>query len=246
MNQTTSSPLSIQSISSLFSKKIIWILGIILVLLWVISTYNGLVFVRQAVDTAWAQVQTDYQRRLDLTGQLVAVVSGSANFEKSTLEAVVNARAKATSITVNAGDDASIQKYLQAQDQLQGSLSRLMAVAENYPALRTTEAFMGLQSQVECTENRIAVARKDFNKAVGNYNGHIVRFPQVIVAKIFGFTPRSAFEASAGAQNAPTIDFGEFSKKPAESAIEAPVSTTPRTMPPFEASPINPDKMPIN
>ncbi len=203
------------------SKMLIGIGIAIIIALWLISSYNGLVSSRQPVDTAWAAVQTDYQRRSDLIGQLISTVKGVANYEKTTLESVVNARAKATSVTVDAGNPESMKAYMEAQNQLQGSLSRLLAVTENYPQLRATEAFAGLQSQIEGTENRIAVARKDFNAAVGAYNVKIMRFPTNILAKIFGFTPRTQFAADAGTEKAPTIEFGNFdgSSTPSNPAI---------------------------
>jgi LemA protein len=199
------------------SKNIVIIGIIIIVVLWLISSYNGLISSRQPVDTAWAAVQTDYQRRADLIGQLISTVKGVANYEKSTLEAVVGARSKATSITVDAGNPESMKAYMEAQGQLQGSLSRLLAVTENYPQLRATDAFAGLQSQIEGTENRIAVARKDYNSAVGAYNVKIMRFPTNIMAKMFGFTPRTQFAADAGTEKAPTIEFGDFGVSGADS-----------------------------
>lgn len=192
------------------SKTFIWIGIIVVLLVWLVGSYNGLVRTRQGVDTAWGQVETDYQRRSDLVGQLVSTVQGVANFEKATLESVTQARAQATSITVDANDAESLKRFQEAQSQLQGSLSRLLAVSENYPQLRATEAFITLQSQIEGTENRIAVARKDYNTAVGSYNVRVSTFPRNIVAGIFGFDARTLFEASEGSDAAPVIDFGTF------------------------------------
>ncbi len=191
-------------------KYIIW--GVIaLVLLFLISSYNGMVGSRQATNEAWAEVQSAYQRRLDLIDNLVNVVKGSADFEKSTLQAVVEARAKATSINVNA-DDLTPDKIKQIQSeqaQLGGAFGRLLAVAENYPQLRTTEAFMKLQDQEEGTENRIKIARDNFSHAVMSYNSSIQIFPRNIMAGLFGFKQRAYFESEAGADKAPKIDFSK-------------------------------------
>lgn len=210
MNNETTTIESITNKASSIPKTFIWIGVIILLLLWVMGAYNGLVRARQGVDTAWGQVETDYQRRSDLVGQLVSTVKGVANFEQATLTQVIEARSRATSVTVNAGDAESFKNFQAAQGQLQGSLSRLLAVAESYPQLRATEAFITLQSQIEGTENRIAVARKDYNTAVGSYNVYTSTFPRTIIARLFGFTPRQLFEAAQGAEVAPTIDFGSF------------------------------------
>lgn len=173
------------------------------------STYNGLVSKDTNVDAKWAQVQTDYQRRADLIPNLVRTVQGAANFEKSTLQAVIEARAKATSINLSADQltPENIQRFQQAQDQLSGSLSRLLAVAENYPQLKATQNFSELQAQLEGTENRIAVSRKDFNTSVQDYNQSVRSFPANIFAGIFGFQRRGFFEASQAAQQAPTVQF---------------------------------------
>ena len=173
------------------------------------SSYNGLVKNDTQVQNAWANVQTQYQRRADLIPNLVNTVKGAANFEKSTLEAVVNARAKATGVNLNADQltPENIQKFQAAQDQLGGSLSRLLAVAENYPQLRATQNFSELQAQIEGTENRIGVARKDFNDVATGYNQSVRSFPNNIFAGIFGFQRKGLFEASQAAQNAPTVQF---------------------------------------
>lgn len=173
------------------------------------SSYNGLVDKDTRVDNAWAQVQTQYQRRADLIPNLVKTVQGAANFEKSTLESVIQARANATGINLNADQltPENIQKFQAAQDQLSGSLSRLLAVAENYPQLRATQNFSELQAQLEGTENRISVARNDFNNTATEYNRSVRSFPNNIFAGIFGFERKGLFEASRAAQNAPTVDF---------------------------------------
>ncbi|MEZ0484810.1 LemA family protein [Fibrella aquatica] len=174
------------------------------------SSYNGLVEKDNNVEKTWANVQTQYQRRADLIPNLVRTVQGVANFEKSTLQSVIEARAGATSIKLSADQltPENLQKFQAAQDQLGGSLSRLLAVSENYPQLKATQNFSELQAQLEGTENRITVARNDFNGVVGTYNGSVRSFPNNIFAGIFGFQKKGFFEASAAAQSAPTVDFG--------------------------------------
>lgn len=173
------------------------------------SSYNGLVQKDASVQEKWAQVQTQYQRRADLIPNLVRTVQGAANFEKSTLQAVIQARANATGINLNADQltPENIQKFQAAQDQLSGSLSRLLAVAESYPQLRATQNFSDLQAQLEGTENRIGVARNDFNSVVKDYNVSVRSFPNNIFAGIFGFAVKGFFEASQAAQSALTVDF---------------------------------------
>ncbi|GAB3267276.1 LemA family protein [Larkinella harenae] len=173
------------------------------------STYNGMVGKDANVGEKWAQVQTQYQRRADLIPNLVNTVKGAANFEKSTLTAVMEARSKATGIQLNADQltPENVQRFQQAQDQLSGTLSRLLAVSENYPQLRATQNFSELQSQLEGTENRISVARNDFNAAVKDYNVSVRTFPANIFAGLFGFSQKGFFEASQAAQNAPSVQF---------------------------------------
>lgn len=173
------------------------------------SSYNGLVDKDTQVDKSWANVQTQYQRRSDLIPNLVKTVQGAANFEKGTLVAVQEARSKATGINLSADQltPENIQKFQAAQDQLSGSLSRLLAVAENYPQLRATQNFSELQAQLEGTENRISVARNDFNGVATEYNRSVRSFPNNIFAGIFGFSRKGLFEASQAAQSAPTVDF---------------------------------------
>lgn len=171
------------------------------------SQYNGLVTADQGVKTAWSNVETNYQRRTDLYSSIVKTVSASANFEKSTLTAVVEARAKATSINVDVNDSASLAKYQAAQSQLQGSFSRLMAVAEAYPDLKTTKAFQDFQTDIGGTENRINVARRDYNDKVQDYNLRVKRFPGSIFASIFGYHEKGFYKADAGAENNPDIKF---------------------------------------
>jgi LemA protein len=173
------------------------------------SSYNGLVEKDTQVEKSWANVQTQYQRRADLIPNLVRTVQGAANFEKGTLTAVIQARANATGINLNADQltPENIQKFQAAQDQLSGSLSRLLAVAENYPQLRATQNFSELQAQLEGTENRITVARNDFNGTATSYNQSVRSFPNNIFAGVFGFSRKGLFEASRAAQNAPTVQF---------------------------------------
>jgi LemA protein len=171
------------------------------------SKYNGLVTADQGVKTSWSNVETNYQRRTDLYGSVIKVIEGSANFEKSTLTEVIAARAKATSVQVNVNDSASLGQYQRAQAQLQGSFSRLMAVAEAYPDLKTTQQFQDFQTQIEGTENRINVARRDFNATVNNYNLTVKTFPNNIFAGLFGYHEKPYYKADAGSENAPEIHF---------------------------------------
>jgi len=174
------------------------------------SSYNGLVQADERVQTAWANVQTQYQRRADLIPNLVETVEGAADFEKETLQSVTEARAKATSIQVSADDlddPQKLQQFQQAQSALGQSLGRLLAVSENYPKLQATQAFSDLQAQLEGTENRIAVARRDYNEAVRQYNTQVRSFPTVLVAGVMGFSPRTPFEAETGADQAPDVSF---------------------------------------
>ncbi|HWD90457.1 MAG TPA: LemA family protein [Mucilaginibacter sp.] len=173
------------------------------------NSYNSMVSLNQTTQAKWGVVQSDYQRRADLVPNLVATVKGVANFEKSTLVDVTNARAKATSITVDASklDPAAIQKFQAAQGQLSTALGRLLVAAERYPELKATENFSTLQAQLEGTENRIAVARNDFNDAVRAYNTKIQSFPSNILAGMTGFKEKGYFQAEASAAQAPKVQF---------------------------------------
>jgi len=189
-------------------KYAIWIvLGILLLLS--ISGYNGLVSSRESVNTAWANVENVYQRRADLIPNLVNTVKGAADFEKSTLEAVTQARANATSIHLDANNltPEKLQQYQQAQAQLSGALGRLLAVAENYPQLKAVQNFQDLQAQLEGTENRINEARRQFNEAAQAYNTSRQKFPRNILANLFGFKEKPYFEADKGSEKAPTVKF---------------------------------------
>ena len=192
------------------SKSLIIVVIIALILgMYGCSSYNGLVTSDTNVQEKWSQVQTQYQRRSDLIPNLVNTVKGAANFEKGTLVAVQEARSKATSINLTADQltPENVQKFQAAQDQLSGSLSRLLAVAENYPNLKATQNFSELQAQLEGTENRISVARNDFNGSVREYNQSVRSFPNNIFAGVFGFPVKGFFEASQAAQNAPSVQF---------------------------------------
>jgi LemA protein len=174
------------------------------------NSYNTLVQSDEQVSTAWSNLQAQYQRRADLIPNLVETVQGAADFEKETLQAVTEARAKATSIQVSAEDlnnPQKLQQFQQAQSALGQSLGRLLAVSENYPQLQATQAFSDLQAQLEGTENRITVARRDYNQAVQQYNTKVRSFPTVLFAGVMGFPPRTAFEAEAGAEQAPDVNF---------------------------------------
>ena len=184
------------------------ILGIIVILIfWGCSQQRGLATADQQVQNAWSNVETNYQRRTDLYSSVVKTIEGSANFEKSTLKDVINARSKATSVQVNVNDSASLQQYQQAQAQLQGSFSRLMAVAEAYPDLKTTQAFQNFQTQIEGTENRINVARRDYNATVNQYNLKVKLFPNNIFARILGYPVKPYYKADVGAEKNPDIQF---------------------------------------
>jgi LemA protein len=173
------------------------------------STYNGMVTKDEAVNNAWGQVQNQYQRRADLIPNLVNTVKGAADFEKSTLESVIQARANATSTNFTADQltPENIAKFQQAQEQLSGALSRLLVTVEKYPELKANQNFLELQAQLEGTENRITVARNDFNNVVKDYNQTVRAFPANIFAGIFGFAQKGYFEASQAAQTAPTVQF---------------------------------------
>ena len=172
-------------------------------------SYNSMVKADENIKGKWGEVQTQYQRRSDLIPNLVSTVKGEANFEKGTLTEVTEARAKATSVQVDASKltPESIQKYQEAQGQLSTALGRLLSVTENYPTLRANDAFRGLQVQLEGTENRISVARRDFNVAVQEYNSKIRSFPANLTAKMFGFSEKGYFQAEAGSDKAPKVTF---------------------------------------
>jgi LemA protein len=171
------------------------------------SSYNGLVSSDQSVKNSWSNVETNYQRRTDLYNSVIKTIEGSANFEKSTLKEVIEARAKATSVTVDINDPESLAKYQAAQGQLQSAFGRLMAVAEAYPDIKTTKSFQDFQTQIEGTENRINVARQDFNTTVNAYNLKVKTFPNNIFAGVFHFTEKPYYKADAGSDKAPDVQF---------------------------------------
>lgn len=184
------------------------IVAIVLIFIfWGCSGYNGLVTADQNVKKVWSNVETNYQRRTDLYSSVIKTVEASANFEKSTLKEVVEARAKATQVKVDISDPQSLKTYLDAQNNLQGSFGRLIATFEQYPDLKTTKAFQDFQTQIEGTENRINVARQDYNKSVENYNLTVKRFPKNILASIFGFKEKAYYEADKGSEKNPEIKF---------------------------------------
>lgn len=176
---------------------------------WFKGTYNGMVGMRENVSAQWSNVENQYQRRLDLIPNLVNTVKGYAAHEENTLTDVVNARAKATQMQLNIDqlNEATLQKLNSVQGELSSALSRLMAISENYPDLKANQNFLDLQAQLEGTENRIAVERRKFNDAARSYNAYIQKFPKNILAGMFGFVPKPYFEANAGAENAPKVEF---------------------------------------
>jgi LemA protein len=193
-------------------KKIVLVVVGILVLFVVFSGcsgYNNLVQLDEDVKTKWSQVETQYQRRSDLIPNLVSTVKGAAKFEQTTLTQVIEARAKASQITVDPTKltAENIDKFQNAQGEISQALGRLMVLTENYPQLRATQQFSDLSVQLEGTENRIATARRDFNQSVQTFNTKVRSFPNNLTAGMFGFSQKAAFKADAGAQNAPKIQF---------------------------------------
>ena len=187
------------------------VIGVIIlaIFLWFRGSYNGMVKMNETVAAQWSNVENQYQRRLDLIPNLVNTVKGYASHEQQTLTDVVNARAKATQTQINFEqlDEATIQRLNRTQGELSSALSRLMAISESYPDLKANQNFLELQAQLEGTENRIAVERRKFNDTVRTYNAYIRQFPKNLIAGMFGFTPKPYFEASAGAETAPKVEF---------------------------------------
>ena len=189
-----------------------WLVPIILIALAVIfgvRVYNSTIGLEENVEEAWGKVESSYQRRSDLIGNLVKTVQGAADFEKSTLESVINARAKATSINIDPTNitPEQLQQFNQAQSGLSSALSRLLVTVERYPDLKANQNFLELQSQLEGTENRINVARDRFNETVKPYNKHIRTFPNNLLAGLFGFEKKAYFEAEEGSEKAPDVEF---------------------------------------
>lgn len=176
---------------------------------WTVGIYNKMVVADESIGESWANVESQYQRRADLIPNLVSTVKGYAEHEKSTLDAVVSARAKATQITVNPKDLSAekLAEYQAAQGEVSSALGRLMMITENYPDLKANTQFLALQEQLEGTENRIQVARKNFNGAAKTYNSMIRRFPNSIIAGMFSFDKKAYFEAAEGAEVAPQVEF---------------------------------------
>ncbi len=207
--------------------------GIVLIIIFVLivaaiaiaGSYNRLVGLQQNVDAKWAQVQNVYQRRADLIPNLVNTVAGAANFEKSTLEAVTNARASVGRVQLDPNkaptDPAQLEQFQAAQGQLGNALSRLLVVVERYPELKANQNFQQLQAQLEGTENRISVERGNFNEAVQTYNTTVRRFPTNLFAGMLGFPPRPFFSAQPGAEKAPTVNFN-FGNTPSPAPATTP------------------------
>ena len=193
-------------------KYLPWII-IGVVLIWgyvsIKSTFNGMTEKDQIVKRAWGDVESDYQRRLDLIPNLVNTVKGAANFEKETLIGIANARASATQVKIDPSNltPANIAQFQQAQDGVSSALSRLLVTIEKYPELKANQNFQDLQAQLEGTENRISVARKRFNDAVSDYNIAVKRFPANLFASMFGFAEKGYFQSAAGADKAPEVKF---------------------------------------
>ncbi len=188
-----------------FAKKYALYIVLGFIVLWLMGSYNSFVQKEVLVEKQWSNIETQYQRRADLVPQLVATVQGAANFEKSTFTAVTEARTQW--LNTKADPNATQAQQIASANQFDSALSRLLVSVESYPELKATANFQTLQSQLEGTENRIAVARKDYNEAVSSYNAGVRRFPAKLVAMIFGFENKDMFEANAGSENAPVIKF---------------------------------------
>jgi LemA protein len=191
-------------------KVVIGIIAVVVLLaLFSGCGYNGLVKLDEDVKTKWNNVEAQYQRRADLIPNLVSTVKGAAKFEQSTLTAVIEARASASKITIDPDklNSENIEKYQAAQGQITQALGKLMVLTENYPELKATQQFSDLSAQLEGTENRITVARKDFNESVQTFNTKVRSFPTNLTAGLFGFSAKAGFKADAGAQNAPKVEF---------------------------------------
>ena len=192
------------------AKSIIILAVLAILLIYGISVNNGFVTAEESVESAWAQVENQYQRRADLIPNLVNTVQGAADFEQETLQSVIEARSRATSITLQANDlndPAKIQQFQAAQEQLSGALSRLLVSVERYPELKANANFRDLQAQLEGTENRITTERKRFNDTARQYNTEIRKFPGSLIASISGFDRKAYFEANEGAEQPPIVDF---------------------------------------
>ena len=221
-------------IVDLMNKFAIGCGGVVLILVFILvvaglalmGNYNRLVRLQQSVDAQWAQVQNVYQRRADLIPNLVNTVAGAANFEKSTLVEITNARASVGRVRLDPNkaptDAAQLQQFQEAQGQLSNALSRLLVVSERYPELRANQNFLGLQAQLEGSENRIAVERGKFNDVVQSYNTTVRSFPTNLIAGMFGFAPRPFFNAQPGAERPPAVNFNFGTPAPAASPAGSP------------------------
>lgn len=191
-------------------RLLFYAFGAIVLLSQTSCGYNRMVSLDEQVSGSWSNVQNAYQRRADLIPNLVNTVQGAANFERGTLTDVIEARSRATSVQISPDNltPENIERFQQAQGELSGALSRLLVSVEQYPQLQANQNFLELQAQLEGTENRINVERRNFNEAVQAYNGYIRSFPNNLFAGMFGFERRGYFEADPGAQQAPTVDFG--------------------------------------
>jgi LemA protein len=186
------------------------VIGIVVMVLWGIGAYNNLVTINESVTNSWAQVENQYQRRADLIPNLVNTVKGYAEFERGVLTDVTEARAKVSQMNITPevlNNPAAFQKFQQLQGELSGALSRLLVTVENYPNLKANENFLQLQAQLEGTENRISVERKKFNETVQTYNTIIKRFPNSMLAGIFGFGEKQYFKSAPGSETAPKVEF---------------------------------------
>lgn len=190
-------------------STIIIIVVAVIAIIWAVTSYNGLVKMDEGVGTAWSNVENQYQRRADLIPNLVNTVKGYAAHEQETLDAVVSARTRATQMTVNADDltPEKLQAYQKTQGEVGAALGRLLAITENYPDLKANQNFLELQAQLEGTENRISVERRNFNEVAREYNTAIRTFPRNLLAGMFGFEKRPYFEAEEGASKAPEVKF---------------------------------------
>lgn len=195
----------------MFKNKFFWIFIAVVAILffWVKGAYNEMVTLDEGVNTAWSQVENQYQRRMDLIPNLVNTVKGYAAHEKETLEGVVNARAEATKTTIDPSNlnEETLKRFQAAQGELSSALSRLMVVVERYPELKANQNFSELQAQLEGTENRISVERKRFNEIAQGYNTYIRKFPNNILSGMFGFQTKAYFSAESGAEKAPVVEF---------------------------------------
>lgn len=195
----------------MFKNKFFWIIIAIVAVLffWVKGAYNEMVTLDEGVNTAWSQVENQYQRRMDLIPNLVNTVKGYAAHEKETLEGVVNARAEATKTTIDPSNlnEETLKRFQAAQGELSSALSRLMVVVERYPELKANQNFSELQAQLEGTENRISVERRRFNEIAQGYNTYIRKFPNNILSGMFGFQTKAYFSAESGAEKAPSVEF---------------------------------------